>query len=170
MPTRSLKDIPSGSDVFIDANILIYGLADQSAQCKELLLRCSREEITGICLLEVVNEATHRFMLAEAQSKGHIKLGIARELRQKPEIIKTLVDYWTNTERILNLNLLFLPLDEQILRTAHGARQSARLLTNDSMIASSMLMYGISYLASADADFDRVPGITVFGPLDLVST
>lgn len=169
MPTRSLTDIPSGSDVVLDANILIYALTGQSAECAGLLRRCSREEVTGICLFEIVNEATHRFMLAEAQSRGHIKQATARELRPKPEAIRTLVDYWTNAERILNLNLLFLPLDEEILRAAQITRQSAGLLTNDSMIASSMQMYGISYLASADGDFDRVAGITVFGPSDLAS-
>ncbi|MGH7933093.1 MAG: type II toxin-antitoxin system VapC family toxin [Candidatus Binataceae bacterium] len=65
------------------------------------------------------------------------------------------------------MNLLFIPLDEQILRTAYGERQAAGLLTNDSMIVSSMRFLGVSNLASADADFDRVAGITVFGPSDL---
>lgn len=167
MPTLSIRDIPGGADVFIDANILIYGLVGQSVECKDLLLRCSREEVTGVCLFETANEATHRFMLAEAKSKGLISSENVRELRGKPEVVKGLADYWRNTERVLALNLLFVPLDEEILRTAYSERLAAGLLTNDSMIVSSMRFFGVSNLASADGDFDRVSGITVFGPSDL---
>ena len=106
-------------------------------------------------------------MLAEAKAKGLIPSENARELRAKPAVVKGLSDYWRNTERILALNLLFIPLDEQILRTAYGERQAAGLLTNDSMIVSSMRSFGVQSLASADGDFDRVAGITVFGPFDL---
>lgn len=167
MPTRSISDIPSGSDVFIDANILIYGLAGRSGECKDLLVRCSREELFGVCLFEVANEANHRFMLAEATFKGLIASENVRELRSKPNVVKGLTDYWHSSERILALNLLFIPLDEQILRTAFRERQAAGLLTTDSMIVSSMRLLGLSNLASADGDFDRVAGITVFGPSDL---
>ena len=114
MPTRSIRDIPGGSDVFIDANVLIYGLAGQSVECKDLLLRCSREEVIGVCLFETANEATHRFMLAEAKAKRLISSENVRELRGKPEVVKGLLDYWQNTQRVLALNLLFIPLDEQI--------------------------------------------------------
>jgi predicted nucleic acid-binding protein len=167
VPTRSIRDIPSGSDVFIDANILIYGLTAQSTESRDLLIRCSREEVFGVCLFETANEATHRFMLAEAMSKGLIASESARELRRKPNIVRELTDYWRNSERVLALNLLFIPLDEQISRTAFKERQAAGLLTNDSMIVSLMRLLGVSNLASADADFDGVAGITVFGPSDL---
>jgi len=167
VPTRSIRDIPVRSDIFIDANVLIYGLAGQSTECRDLLTRCSREEVIGICLFEIVNEATHRFMLAEAKAKGLIASENVRELRGKPEVVKVLVDYWKNTERVLALNLLFIPLDEQLLRGAYAERQGAGLLTNDSMIVSSMRLLGVPNLASADGDFDRVAGITVLGPSDL---
>jgi predicted nucleic acid-binding protein len=167
VPTRPIRDIPNGSDVFIDANVLIYGLAGQSVECKDLLIRCSLEQITGICLFETVNEATHRFMLAEAKSKGLISEENVRELRRKPDVVRGLMDYWLNTERVLALNLLFIPLDEQILMSAYSERQAAGLLTNDSMIISSMRFFGVQNLATADRDFDRVSGIAVFGPYDL---
>jgi predicted nucleic acid-binding protein len=111
VPTRSLRDVPGGSDLFIDANILVYGLAGQSNECKDLLLRCSREEVFGVCLYETVNEATHRFMLAEAMAKRLIPSEMARELRSRPGVVRALSDYWQNTERVLALNLLFLALD-----------------------------------------------------------
>jgi predicted nucleic acid-binding protein len=167
MPIQSLERIPDGSDVFIDANIFIYGLGGLSAQCKRFLDRCSREEVIGISLFEIVNNATHRFMLAEAHSKGLISKESASGLRGKFKYVPNLTIYWQNTERILNLNLLLIAIDEPIIRVAHSERQNTGLLTNDSMIVSCMRSYGVSYLATSDNDFERVSGIMVFRPEDL---
>jgi predicted nucleic acid-binding protein len=163
-----LASVPAGSDIFIDANIFVYALNRTSAQCLLLLERCSREEVTGISLFEIVNEATHKFMLAEARSKGLIPSpGNAGQLRNNFTVIPALVDYWHETERILALNLLVFSTDEQILRSAQPERQEASVLTNDSMILSWMREYGIRHLATSDRDFERATGITVFGPEDL---
>jgi predicted nucleic acid-binding protein len=164
---QSLTGIPAGSDIFIDANIFIYGLTNQSPQCVSLLERCSREEVTGVSLFEIVNEATHKFMLAEAVLRGVIATPSAAALRRKYLKIPLLIDYWHETERILALNLLFFPTDEQVVRSAQPERQNAGVLTNDSMIISWMREYGIRYIATADKDFERATGITVFGPDDI---
>lgn len=151
----------------IDANVFIYALSGQSAECRQLFERCLREELTGIALFETVNEVTHRLMIAEALSKGIIAVGGAKALRNKVQQIPTLADYWIDTQRILALNLLFTPVNETIIRNAQTVRQEAGLLTNDSMIVAGMREYGLSFLASNDADFDRVDDITVFKPTDL---
>jgi predicted nucleic acid-binding protein len=38
------------------------------------------------------------------------------------------------------------------------------LLTGDALIVAAMQQHGVIHLASADTDFDRVPGITRYGP------
>jgi predicted nucleic acid-binding protein len=164
---QPLTSVPAGSDIFIDANIFIYGLTHQSAQCLELFERCSREELTGVSLFEVVNEATHRLMIGEAKAKGVITSGGAEALRKRYLQIPTLSDYWHDTERMLALNLLFFSTDEQIVRGGQPQRQSASVLTNDSMILSWMREYGIRNIATADKDFERAYGIVVFGPDDI---
>jgi len=164
---QPLLSVPNGTDIFIDANIFIYGLNRTSRQCLGFLERCSREEVTGVSLFEIVNEATHVLMLGEAASRGIITAANASLLRKKHSDIPTLVDYWYDTQRILGLNLLFFPTDEQIIRNAQAERQSASMLTNDSMILSWMREYGIRHLATADRDFERANGITVFSPEDL---
>ncbi len=166
MAVDSLPNIPDRSFVFIDANVFIYALTAQSAECRQLFERCLREEVTGIALFETVNEVTHRFMIAEALSKGLITAGGARALRNKFQQIPTLTDYWLNTQRMLALNLLFMPVNETIIRNAQTVRQEAGLLTNDSMIVASMREFGLSFLASNDSDFERVRDITVFKPTD----
>jgi len=167
MAVDSLPNLLDRSFVFIDSNVFIYALTAQSAQCRQLFERCLREEVTGIALFETVNEVTHRFMIAEALSQGLITAGGARALRHKFQQIPTLTDYWLNTQRMLALNILFMPVNETIIRNAQIVRQEAGLLTNDSMIVAAMREYGLSFLASNDADFERVRDITVFKPTDL---
>ena len=106
-------------------------------------------------------------MVAEAKSKGVITSGGAKALRRNFRLIPRLRDYWDDTIRLLNLNLLLLPANESILRSAQNERQAAGLLTNDSLIISFMREYGLSFLASNDSDFERVAGITLFKPSDL---
>jgi predicted nucleic acid-binding protein len=167
MAAEPLPSLPDESFVLIDSNVFIYALTAQSAQCRQLFERCLREEVTGIALFETVNEATHRFMIAEALFKGLITGGGARVLRNKFRQIPALTDYWRDTERILALNLLFIPVNETVVRNAQVVRQEAGLLTNDSMIVACMREYGVSFLASNDSDFERVRDITVFKPTDL---
>lgn len=164
---KPLPQVPPHTNIFIDANIFVYALSGTSAQCKHFLERCSREEVTGVTLFEIVNEATHRLMLAEAKSKGLIRAESARELRNKFRLIPGLVDYWTDTQRILALNLLFVATDETIVTSANLERSTGCLLTNDSMIVSCMRAYGVSCIATSDNDFKRVTGVEVYSPDDL---
>jgi predicted nucleic acid-binding protein len=139
---QHLNTVPNGSDVFIDANVFIYGLTAQSAQCKTFLERCSREEVTGITLFECAYDATHQFMKAEAVQKGHCAGQAMKYLSQHPEVVRQLTDYWSNTQRLLALNLLFVPIELKIVTGAQPERAGAGLLTNDSIIIAAMRNFG----------------------------
>ena len=168
MPAEKLLNLPGGSDVFLDSNVLIYGLSGESKECRSLLERCSREEISGVTSFHVISEVTHKLMLSEAVSSQFIEKKNARkQLEEKPEIIMRLRSYWGDVERLLSLNLLLLSVDEAIVRGAQSVRATVGLLNNDSIIVACMKHLGIPYLASNDQDFDRVPGIFVFKPTDL---
>ena len=166
-----LDAVPEGSDILLDTNIIVYGLTGISVQCKSLLERCSREDVTGITLFEIVHEATHKFMIAEARQKGilsgHQEKG-AKYLSTHPEHVKVLSDYWVNTLRLLALNLLLLPMELGIIKRAHTERINAGLLTNDSIIIAAMREYGVVDIATSDRQFETVAGISVFKPTDLV--
>lgn len=96
MPFETLVDLPAHSFVFLDSNVLIYGVAGVSRQCADLLDRCQREELTGVTLYETINEVTHRLMVAEARSRGVITSGGARALRRSFRLIPTLRAYWND--------------------------------------------------------------------------
>lgn len=165
----ALDTVPNGSDVLIDANVFVYGLSNVSPQCKNFLARCSREQIYGITLFEVIHEATHEFMRAEAKAKGLFTAQEkgAKYLSRHPQEVMRLTNYWANTQKILALNLVFLPGEEKIVVGAQRARAEAGLLTNDSIIVAAMREYGISKIATSDGMFSAVNGLSVFGPTDL---
>lgn len=165
-----LTSIPNGSNLFLDANILVYGIERRSAECRTLLERCSREEVTGICSYSVIIEATYQFLVSEARKKGYLTDGGGgprKFFKEHPEAIRAFRDYWTDAERIFSLNLLTLEADEPILRQAQIERQNAGLLPMDSLIVAYMRTYGIPMLATRDNDFGRVNGIQVFEPSDI---
>jgi predicted nucleic acid-binding protein len=167
MPTQALPNIPAGSHVFLDANILIYALTKTSAECEVLLERCALEEIIGVTSFQVVAEVTHRLMLEEARSRGMASLNPRRTLREHPERVKQLTAYWGDIDRLLAMNLLFVTTHGDTIRAAHQVRARFGLLTNDSLVVASMRLYDISMLATRDADFDRVTDVIVYSPTDV---
>jgi predicted nucleic acid-binding protein len=58
-----------------------------------------------------------------------------------------------------------LTIDPSWLDAAAGITQQTGLLHNDARLIAVMRVHGLTNLASADPDFDRVPGITRFGPV-----
>ncbi len=167
MPIAELPSVPDGTDLFIDANVFIYALLKKSAECTAILARCAREEITGITSLDVVNDVTHRLMLAEAVSKGEITKESVNDLKRKHSVIAGLTEYWDYILRVFSLNLLLLEADEQLLVNGQSVRSRFGLLTKDSLIVACMDEYAITNLASRDEDFISVPHLTVFRPTDI---
>ena len=70
MPLRHLTELPAGTEVLLDANVLIYALTKRSPECSALLRRCAVQEVFGFTTVEVVNDVCHRLMLAEAMGRG----------------------------------------------------------------------------------------------------
>jgi predicted nucleic acid-binding protein len=167
MRVAPLDSIPSGADVIVDANAFIYALTETSLQCRRFLSRCSSEELCGVTTVEIVNEVCHRLMLAEALHAGIISSGQARFLRGKRSAIAALSQYWAKTEGIFRLGILVLGLEEKRIRHAQQMRARYGPLTNDSLVLAAADEYGIRALASSYTDFDEIPWLTVYKPVDL---
>ncbi len=56
----NFEDLKKGNRIFIDANIFVYNFGGQSNECKEVLLRCARGELTGYTLTSILAEVLHR--------------------------------------------------------------------------------------------------------------
>ena len=65
--------------------------------------------------------------------------------------------------------LTILPITETTLRRALELQQTHGLMTNDSLHLAAGMQADITLLATHDAQFENLPGLTVFRPDDVVS-
>lgn len=163
-----MTDIPSGERVFVDANVLIYHFTAQSDECSTLLQRIERGELEGSTGQTVVLEVAHRLMIFEAieQGLGEGSRSAAR-LSRRPELTRRLSKYFFSTLKIPQVGVRILGLPDDFLVRSQEYRQVHGLLVNDSLIPLYMRDAGTSLLASADAQFDRVPWIRRAAPSDI---
>lgn len=162
------KDLKKGDSIFLDANIFIYNFGAQSDECRNVLLRCARSELTGYTLTSVLSEVLHRLMIAEAIEKGHISdKNPVRKLKENPEIIKKLSTYIRDVEKISEMNIRIIALTNELIKKSAKIRQSEGLLTNDSIVITAMKHLGLSNLVTNDSDFNHIKWIRVYKPADL---
>jgi predicted nucleic acid-binding protein len=67
-------------------------------------------------------------------------------------------------DTVLRSRIQILSIAPPLLGTAAVLSQQHGLLTNDALILALMQAHGLTKIASADTDFDRVPGITRYSP------
>ena len=164
-----LPELPAGQTVFIDANIFIYHFTGLSQECSSFLERCERGELWGVTAVHILLEVLHRLMMIEAVTKGLVTSGnVARKLRKRPNVVKQLADYQTQTEAILEMGIEVVGLTSDSLKISHPYRRRDGLLVNASLTAAVMEAEGISDLATDDPDFIRVEGLRVYRPMELV--
>jgi predicted nucleic acid-binding protein len=165
----TFASIPQRSQVFIDANVLVYhATADPKygPACKQLLERIARQEINGFTSAHVLADVAHRIMTIEAMAQSNWPAkGIAQRLRNNPAEVQKLTRFRQAVDEVPQTGITVLPIDFGLVRNAATVSQSYGLLTGDSLIVAAMQLHGISHLASSDADFDRVPGIARYGPV-----
>jgi len=65
------------------------------------------------------------------------------------------------------MHLTILPLTLAIVQVSAEVRTGEGLLTNDSFVIAFMRAQGLTQLATANGDFDRVGGIAIYKPADL---
>lgn len=165
---RNLAQVPSGTQVFIDTNILVLYYLDQEPLkqvCLEFLERIQSKEIQGFTSAIAVAELTHRMMIIEART--HLSLPasqIVQYLESHPLIIQQLTRHLSVASDISRMNINILPVTYKELHASKSARSKFGLLTNDSLIVAVMRAHKLRHLATQDAAFDRVEGIQVWSP------
>ncbi|HEY1377239.1 MAG TPA: type II toxin-antitoxin system VapC family toxin [Gemmataceae bacterium] len=160
--------IPSGTVLFVDANPLVYRytLHPRFGQPSvDLLDRIERQDVTGYTTSHVLGETAHRLMTLEAITAFRWPAAnIGNRLRASPADVTKLTTFRTAVEAILQSRLRVLAVTPGVLAAAVALSQQIGLLTNDALIVAVMQAHGLTHLASSDTDFDRVPGLTRYGP------
>jgi predicted nucleic acid-binding protein len=162
-------DLPAGAPVFLDANALLYHFtADpkHGAACTDLVERIERQELTGFTSTHVVSEVAHRLITIEASLRfGRPFAGIAPWLRKHPTEVQQLTRFRQAIQEVPRYRIAVLTIPADLLDQAAAVSQQTGLLHNDSLIVALMRLHGLTNLASADADFDRAPGLTRYAPV-----
>jgi predicted nucleic acid-binding protein len=162
-------DLATGDSVFVDANTLIYHFGPHptfGTACRQLMQRIESQDLLGFTSTHTLGEVAHQLMLVEALtlpgwSPGKVK----KRLRQQPAALQTLTRFRTAVEMVLQSRLTVLTIAPALLGTAAPISQQYGLLTNDALIVALMQANGLMKIASHDADFDRVSGITRYTPV-----
>jgi predicted nucleic acid-binding protein len=163
----TLDDIPAGSRVLVDANILIYARRGMSEQCRRFLERCARREVSGVLTGIAVAEFNHRRMMQEAQSRGLSGSNPAKALGQQPTLVRQLTQYRQELDDLLAGDFLVLELHSMDFPPALELQRQHGLLTNDSLQLAVGARAGVNVIATADSQFAVVTGWTVYRPDDV---
>jgi predicted nucleic acid-binding protein len=164
----TFPDLLPGESVFLDANTLVYHFSSHAtfgAACTQLVRRIESQDLAGFTSTQVLGEASHRLMTIEATTLlGWPVAGIGNRLRTHPAEVRKLTAFRQAVDQILHSGIQMLTIPPPLLSTAAGLCQHIGLLTNDGLVVAVMQANGLTKLASKDADFGRVPGLTRYAP------
>jgi len=161
-------DLSAGAAVFVDANTLVYPFSlhpQFGAACTALIDRIECRELSGFTTIPVLGETAHRLMTLEAIALLHWPVaGIGNRLRNHPAEVSRLSLFRRAIEGVVQSNLQILTIPASVLVASVALSQQIGLLNNDALVVAVMQANGLTHLASNDADFDRVPGLTRYAP------
>lgn len=157
-----LERFPAGASIFLDANVLLYHVLEARPSCALLLRRAKARDIRALTSIVVLSEVFHHLMLAEAVQRFRLDSS-----RAALNLLRRLASL-TTTRRLIKqvpaLGVRVVPVRWRDLALAGELSQRYGLLTNDALIVATMSAYHLTHLATNDADFRRVPGLTLWSP------
>jgi len=162
-----LEEVPSGSRILIDANILIYARRGMSLESRRFLARCAAGDLRGVLTTTCLAEFCHRRMIQEAQSKGLAGSNPARALAGRPDIVQSLTEYQKDMDELLAGDFEVLTVTAALIRDSLRLQRSHGLLTNDSNMLAAAFAAGINTMATSDPQFETVSELQVFRPQDI---
>jgi predicted nucleic acid-binding protein len=127
--------------------------------------RIEHQDLVGFTSTSVVSEMAHRLMTLEACALfGWTYAGIARRLRQHSAQVQQLRRFRQSIQEVPQYRIQVLTVAAGLIDACAALSQQTGLLHNDAVIVAVMQANRLTNLASHDADFDRVPGLTRYAP------
>jgi predicted nucleic acid-binding protein len=164
----TFADLATGDALFVDANTLTYHFEPHprwGPACTQLLQQIENQQLVGYTSTHVIAEVSQLMTIEAHKLLGWQLAGIGNRLRKNPSEVRKLSLFRTSVEKLLQGKLQVLLVTPALLAVGVGLCQQVGLLTNDGLIVAVMQAHGLSKIASNDADFDGVPGITRYAPL-----
>jgi predicted nucleic acid-binding protein len=163
----TLADLSPGESVFLDANVFVYHFEPHALfgpPCTNLLKRIELLELAGFTSTHVLGEVAHRLMTLEASVLYGWPSHIVQRLKQSPACVQQLTRFRSALQNFSDAGIHILTIEPPLLDAAAAISQATGILSNDAMIVAIMKANNLTNIASHDADFDRVPGITRYAP------
>jgi predicted nucleic acid-binding protein len=164
----TFQDIPAGVSVFVDANTLIYYFSADPVlgpPCRHFLDRVLRKEIRGITTPHILSDVAHRLMTLEASALlGWPVAGIGYRLKRSHAEIAKLSVFEQAINDVPLVGIQTVSTSYSLVLGATAISKQFGLLSGDALIVAVMQKEGLTHLASNDADFDRVSGLTRYAP------
>lgn len=163
-----LSKVEKNSVIFIDANIFLYDISFHpihGENCKVLLKRIEKGELSGKTNVIVLNELLHKMILGEVSLKYNIALSqSAGYIKNNPDILSSLdaYDIIDDTGSIPNLEVI--GISPEIFNSAKKCMKKFKLMTNDAIHVATCKFYNIVDIATNDKDFQRVHFLRAWNP------
>ena len=106
--------------------------------------------------------------MVEAVRSGAVRPPkVLDKLRRRPEVVRSLSEYYVQTAKIPDMQISVRALTDDILAASHRVRHEHGLLVGDSLRVAVMRAEGIRTLASLDSDMRKIAEIEVASPTDV---
>lgn len=165
MGSRPLGEVPDGTSIFVDTNILIYHLLEDElygASCRDFLRRVEARSVKAFTSPIVAAETLFIYLRAWIiQNKKIAPKRVLRYLKRHRAVIQE-VDF--HKPRALLALLQVLPLNKVVLQTSYDMMLRYQLLPADAIHSALIKRHNLPALATRDDDFDNVEGFEVFKP------
>ncbi len=154
------------NELFIDSNIFIYSATNTGPYlgCEEFLKKIKRGEVVGYVNPIVVNEVYHKLLILEVCKRYNKKpYEAVHFIKDNPQILTELESAKNVIDEILayrGIKVLEIGLYEVI----EARRMFGILLGNDAVHAATCKAFGVSNIATNDADFESVSHLRVWRP------
>jgi len=164
----TFADLAIHEHIYLDANTLVYHFSSHQVfgpSANQLMTRSENHEVEGYTSTHVLSEAAHRLMMIEAATlPGWKQTKVKLRLLQQPSALQNLHLFRRAVETVLHSRIQTFTIAPPLIVSAAVVSQQTGLLTNDALIVAIMQQRGLTNLASADTDFDRVAGIMRYAP------
>lgn len=159
-----LADVPAGGTLFLDANIFLEHLLSREPTCTAFFQRLRSRELIGVTSVVVLAEVRHRLLLTQAVRLGYVNTPhrALEVLRSRPTVLSHLKACDVGLNWLMETGLRVVSVTPVQFRMAQRLSLRYHLLTNDALHLATMRTHRLRHLASNDADFLRVPRLTVW--------
>lgn len=163
-----INHLPAGTNCLVDTNVFLYHLAAQSNDCRQLLARIGRGEVSGYVTIPIIGEMLHKRMVIEAVNVDLVSGAKPFEkLKRHTRLITQLSDYITEITQLLRLPLTVIEVTEEDIRWSHTLRRAYGVLVIDSINLACAVRRGITHIATHDTDFLHIPNLNIWQPMDI---